>query len=64
MCSAHHLIVLYTCLKFCENISKGIRVMEWTRICEVLTDGQMDTQNSQGITYYLATFFGKHKNKH
>ena len=59
MCSAHHLIVLYTDLKFCENISKGIRVMEWTRNYEALTDGQMDTQNSQGITYNLATFFGR-----
>ena len=24
MCSAHHLIVLYICVKFCENILGGI----------------------------------------
>ena len=30
MCSTHHLLVLYICVKFCENNSDGIRVMEWT----------------------------------
>ena len=31
MCSVHCLIVLYICVKFCENITNGIRVMERTR---------------------------------
>ena len=30
MCSAHCLIVLYICVKFCEKILDGIRVMEQT----------------------------------
>ena len=30
MCSAHHLIALYIGVKFRENISNCIRVMEWT----------------------------------
>ena len=30
MCSARLLIVLYSCVEFHENISNGIRVMEWT----------------------------------
>ena len=32
MCSALLLMVLYICVKLCENISNGIRVMEWTRV--------------------------------
>ena len=32
MCSACRLMVLYICVKFCENITNGIRVMEWTRV--------------------------------
>ena len=32
MCSAYCLIVPYICVKFGENISDGIRVMEWSRI--------------------------------
>ena len=32
MCSAHCLMVLYICVKFCENITNGIRVMEQTRV--------------------------------
>ena len=43
MCSASCLIMLYICVKFGENISDRIRVMEWTRMMEVLTDGQTDT---------------------
>ena len=30
ICSASCLMVLYIRVKFCENIMKGIRVMEWT----------------------------------
>ena len=30
--SACCLIVLYICVKFCENITNGIRVMERTRV--------------------------------
>ena len=41
ICSACRLIVLYICVKFRENIMDGIRVMEWTRMMEALTDGQM-----------------------
>ena len=32
MCSAHCLLVLYICVKFRENITNGIRVMERTRV--------------------------------
>ena len=40
MCSARCLMVLYICVKFCENISNGIRVMGWTQNYEALTNGQ------------------------
>ena len=40
MCSAYCLIVPYINVKFRENISKGIRVKEWTRNYEALTDRQ------------------------
>ena len=39
LCFACCLIVLYICVKFCESISDGFRVLEWTWIMEVLTDG-------------------------
>ena len=45
MCSAHHLMVLFNGLKLRENISKGLRVMEWTQNYDALTDGWTDTQN-------------------
>ena len=32
MSSAHHLMVLYICVKLCENITNGIRNMERTHI--------------------------------
>ena len=32
MCSARRLIVLCICVKFCENNTSGIRVMEQTRV--------------------------------
>ena len=49
MHSACRLIVLYSCVKFPENISKGIRVMEPTQISKMLMDGwQTDTQNFEG----------------
>ena len=32
MCSACRLMVLYICMKFCENITSGIRVMERTKV--------------------------------
>ena len=38
ICSASHLIVLYICVKFHENISEGIQVMEQTQMMEALTD--------------------------
>ena len=36
----HVVSVLYICVRFRENISDGIRVMERTQIMEALTDGQ------------------------
>ena len=39
MCSALHLTVLYISVKFHENISNGISVMEPTQMTEALTDG-------------------------
>ena len=46
ICVARCLIVLYSCVKFRENISDGIRVMERTRMVtagrtDVLTDGHL-----------------------
>ena len=40
MCSERHLMVLYICVKFRENISNGIRVTERTQNYEALTDGR------------------------
>ena len=31
-CSARRLMVLYVCVKFCENITNSIRVLEVTRV--------------------------------
>ena len=46
MCSAHCLMVLYICVKFPENITNGIRVMERTQIYDALTNRRRtDTQN-------------------
>ena len=42
MCSACCFKVLYIFVKFCENISDGIRVMELTRMMETLTVGRMN----------------------
>ena len=42
MCPVDCLIELYICVKFGESISKGIRVMEQTRMMEVLMDGWTD----------------------
>ena len=39
MCSAHCLMVLYIAVKFPENISNSIRVMEQKQNHKVLTDG-------------------------
>ena len=44
MCSARRLIVLYIYVKFDENISDGMRVMEWTRMTKALTDGRSHVQ--------------------
>ena len=49
MCYARRLIVLYICVTFGKNISDGVRVMEWTRMMEALTDGQT-LKISDGIT--------------
>ena len=49
MNSAHRFIVLYICVKFGENISDDIRVMERTRMTEALTDGRT-LKISDGIT--------------
>ena len=49
MCSAHRLMMVYIGVKFRENISNGVRVMERTRNYEALTDGQT-LKISDGIT--------------
>ena len=49
MCSAHRLMVLYIAVKFRENISNGIRVMERTRNHKALMDGLI-LKISDGIT--------------
>ena len=38
--SAYCLIVLYICVKFCENISDDTRVMDGTQMMEALMDGR------------------------
>ena len=44
MCSTR-LMMLYICLKFGENISEGIRVMERPQMMEALTDdGRTDSK--------------------
>ena len=48
--------MLYIGVKFHENISNDIRVMERTQNYEALMDEWRDTQISEGITHYLATF--------
>ena len=53
MCSAHHLKMLYISVKFRENISNGIRVMERTLNYEA--DRRRDTQNFG--QYNIARFF-------
>ena len=45
MYSARPLVVLYILVKFGENISGGIRVIELTLKMEALTNRQSDTQN-------------------
>ena len=41
MCSARRLMVFNICVKFHENMSKGFKVMEWTR--KLLTDTHTHT---------------------
>ena len=55
MCSARCLIVFYICVKFGENISDDIRVMERTRLKEALTDGRTDWRShvQAFIGYFL-----------
>ena len=57
MCSAHCLIVLYIGVKFRENISYAIKVMERTRNYKALTDGRT-FKISDGIILYRSTFCG------
>ena len=50
MCSARHLVVLYICVKFRENIFDGMRVTERTRMMEALTTGRPDGHsNDMGV---------------
>ena len=51
MCSAHSLVVFYITVKFRENISNGIRVLERTRNHKELTDGRCHIQAF--IRYFL-----------
>ena len=32
LCFAHHIMVIYICIKFQENISNSFQVTEWTQI--------------------------------
>ena len=57
MCSARPLIVLYICVKFCENISDGFRFMERTQVMEALTDGRTDTRNFGRYNITLSPLF-------
>ena len=45
MCSAHCLMVLYIAVKFPENISNSVRVMERRQNYKALIDGRTDNQN-------------------
>ena len=65
--------MLNICMKFHENISNGISVMELTRISQALTDaltydgqrmnGRADTQNFGGYNIIPRHFFvAGHKN--
>ena len=49
MCSAHRLMLLYIAVKFLENISNGIRVIELTGSYEALMD-RRTLKISNGIT--------------
>ena len=49
MCSAGHLIVLYNCVKFHENISDDFRIKERTQMMEALMDRWTDEQ-TDGLT--------------
>ena len=53
MCSAHHLIALYICVMFDENISDGISVMERTRMIEALTDVRVDGRSHRWTFMWL-----------
>ena len=44
MCSACPLMVFYICVKFCENISSGLKGMERTR--KLLTERERKDKNS------------------
>ena len=63
MCSAHHLLVLYICVKFLENISDSIRVMVWTQMMEALTDGQTLKNFRQYKIIPSPLFVAGHKNR-
>ena len=53
MCSARRLMVLCICVKFPENIANGIRLMEWTRNYEALTDGRTFPQSEIYLVFSL-----------
>ena len=57
MCSEHCLIMLYIGVKFHENISNGIRVMERTRNYEALKNRPTDTQYFRGYNLILCHFW-------
>ena len=65
MCSARRLIVLYLiCVKFRENITNGIRVMERTRVhgfvcVEVLRPSQPNGVMSSAVSLPNHTFTGQ-----
>ena len=48
--SARRLMLLYICVTFHENISKGFLVTERTRFCDRQTDGRTDDQGKKNMS--------------
>ena len=47
---AYHLMMVYICTKFHENILNRIRVMKWTRKVNGRTDGHSDGRRAHNMT--------------
>ena len=57
--SAHFLIILYICTKFCENISKGFKVIERTLFPNKICKGAFPEKcrSSYGSAHRLITLY-------